>query len=443
MKNRELSSLSMTENSGLSISQKISLAAVGSGFLMLISSLSNINSAGNGLPLMLTLILIAGGIIAYSGFTYHHLPAGIKNNGLWHSQLTNRGAVAWLLAIVLTGFYVMLYWYPEQLGLGTGGSSNKGLIAFFDPLSYSLKSKPASQWFVYGTLYTLMVLSLGVKFIWKYRHDRYQVFRTLSVVFFQTVFAFLLPEVLATFDLPATDLKNIWPLDYTFFFDWHLSELLSSGWFGVFLLFWGIVSFAILAPILTFFYGKRWYCSWVCGCGGLAETAGDSFRHLSDKSKRAWKIEVWLIYPILVLVTIITIMVLYTRITGNPQILFLNSYQLSRWYGLFIGAAFSGVVGVGFYPILGNRVWCRFGCPMAAYLGILQKHFSRFRITTNGGQCISCGNCSSACEMGIDVKSYAQMGQDIIRASCVGCGICSAVCPRGVLKLENGNVELQ
>jgi hypothetical protein len=33
------------------------------------------------------------------------------------------------------------------------------------------------------------------------------------------------------------------------------------------------------SPYSNLFYGKRWYCSWVCGCGGLAETAGDSFRH--------------------------------------------------------------------------------------------------------------------------------------------------------------------
>src|SRR5690606_8514885 len=81
------------------------------------------------------------------------------------------------------------------------------------------------------------------------------------------------------------------------------------------------------------------------------------------------------------------------------------------------------------------------GCPQAAILGILQKYLSRFRITVNGGQCISCGNCSAYCEMGIDVKAYAQRGQDIVRASCVGCGICSAVCPRGVLRLENGPVS--
>ena len=114
------------------------------------------------------------------------------------------------------------------------------------------------------------------------------------------------------------------------------------------------------------------------------------------------------------------------------------STGLSKFYGFMIGMIFSGVIGVGFYPLLGTRVWCRFGCPMAAILGILQRLHSRFRITTNGAQCIECGNCSTYCEMGIDVRSYAQKGENIIRASCVGCGICSAVCPRGVLNLENG-----
>jgi polyferredoxin len=112
--------------------------------------------------------------------------------------------------------------------------------------------------------------------------------------------------------------------------------------------------------------------------------------------------------------------------------------NLHRSYGFLIGAIFSGVVGTGFYPLMGNRVWCRFGCPLAAYLGMVQRFKSRFRITTNGGQCISCGNCSTYCEMGIDVRAYAQRGENIVRSSCVGCGICAAVCPRGVLRLENG-----
>ena len=126
--------------------------------------------------------------------------------------------------------------------------------------------------------------------------------------------------------------------------------------------------------------------------------------------------------------------------SGNTLFL-IPAETLRTSYGFLIGSIFSGVIGTGFYPIFGNRVWCRFGCPMAAILGLQQRLFSKFRITTNGGQCISCGNCSSYCEMGIDVRAYAQKGENIVRASCVGCGICSAVCPRGVLKLENAATD--
>jgi polyferredoxin len=201
-------------------------------------------------------------------------------------------------------------------------------------------------------------------------------------------------------------------------------------WFGALMTF-------VATPVLTYFFGKRWYCSWVCGCGGLAETAGDPYRHLSDKSLKAWKIERWMIHSVLVFI-VVTTALLWINSATEGGVFGGLSQTFSAWYGFGIGLVFSGVVGVGFYPLMGSRVWCRFGCPMAAVLGLQQRYFSRFRITTNGGQCISCGNCSTYCEMGIDVRWYAQRGQNIIRSSCVGCGICSAVCPRGVLNLENG-----
>jgi len=266
-------------------------------------------------------------------------------------------------------------------------------------------------------------------------------------MFFQTAFAFLIPEVLERLQPESgtswfdKDMKNMWPLDYDFFYKWHWENMLDGGSLGMFMLILGIAMIFVISPTLTYFYGKRWYCSWVCGCGGLAETAGESFRHLLDKSLRAWKVERGMIHSVLVFVVIMTAGVLYTNISGNQSIFGFQTYSLQKWYGFLIGAAFSGVVGVGFYPILGSRVWCRFGCPMAAVLGMQQRFFSRFRITTNGDQCISCGNCSTYCEMGIDVRWYAQRGQDIVRSSCVGCGVCSAVCPRGVLKLENGPVD--
>jgi len=96
----------------------------------------------------------------------------------------------------------------------------------------------------------------------------------------------------------------------------------------------------------------------------------------------------------------------------------------------------SGILGVVLYQILGTRLWCRFGCPMAALLCLIQK-FGRFRITVEDDMCISCGNCSTHREMGIDVRGYAMNNQPFKRASCVGCGMCAHVCPRGVLKLES------
>jgi ferredoxin/uncharacterized membrane protein SirB2 len=334
-----------------------------------------------------------------------------------------------ITGIYMISFYILLYWAPHYI---------TGWMNLFDPFSEALNGGPASQWFVYGMLYTLIIIVMGVRMFAKYQHNRYQLIRTGSVMFFQTAFAFLIPEILSLLNKPSMDLKNIWPLNYSFFFDYNIDNLISSGGLGIFMLVWGIVLVIIAVPMITYFFGKRWYCSWVCGCGGLAETLGDPYRQLSDKSMRAWKYERWIIHGVLVFAIVMTAMTLYTYFSGSSQILGFNSYNVRSWYGFLIGAGFSGVVGTGFYPLMGNRVWCRFGCPLAAYLGLVQRFKSRFRITTNGGQCISCGNCSTYCEMGIDVRSYAQKGQDIVRASCVGCGVCAAVCPRGVLRLENG-----
>jgi len=367
------------------------------------------------------------GVLLYVWPTYRDEPPGIKNNKVFFSPMKARGWMGIVTGVYLIAIYVVIYWFPEYI-------TNLALIA--DPLSQALSGNPASQWFIYGTIYTLAILVMGIRMFRKYKGNKYQTLRTASVMFFQLAFAFLLPEILVLMNMPWYDFKNIWPLDYTFFFDYRLDQMLGSGALGMFMLIWGIILIVLGVPLLTYFYGKRWYCSWVCGCGGLAETAGDPYRQLSDKRLKAWNIERYMVHAVLVIITLITLLTIANYFTGF-DLLGGGTGVLHEWYGFLIGAAFAGVVGVGFYPFMGNRVWCRFGCPLAAYLGIVQRFKSRFRITTNGGQCISCGNCSTYCEMGIDVKWYAQRGQDIVRASCVGCGVCSSVCPRGVLKLEN------
>ena len=377
--------------------------------------------------LMLTFGMMCLGGLMWVLPEFSHGTPGIKHNNVVHSNLGSRGYLGIAYGGVLVAFYILLYRYPEYIDT---------LFELARPASWIFGGDYTDRWFFYGFLYTFAVTLMGVRMFAKYRHSRYHQVRTASVIFFQLGFAFLLPNIMAALEQPAMDLKLAWPLDYTLFYDYRIDGLRSStvGWA---MLIWGIVLALVVVPVMTYFYGKRWYCSWVCGCGALAETLGDPHRHLSDKSLLAWRIERVLIHGVLVFAMVMTGVSLAHYLSGGSW--FANSAW--RWreaYGFYIGFVFAGAVGTGFYPIMGNRVWCRFGCPLAAILGLVQRVSSRFRITTNGGQCISCGNCSTHCEMGIDVRAYAQRGENIVRASCVGCGVCSAVCPRGVLTLENG-----
>lgn len=373
------------------------------------------------------------GALVYFIAKYKRIPVGIHHDGTMFGSTVARGVIGWTLAILMSGFYVILYFRYELID-STGRDFIAPMVDIMNPLAQQLRGARPDHWFLYGFLYSALVMVFGVRMLLRYRNNRYQLIRTCSVIFFQLILAFLIPNLMILFDSKEYYFTYFWPLKQVYLFPQAFDEAIDVV---VFFFYWSLFMSVIATPILTYLYGKRWYCSWVCGCGGLAETLGDPWRQLSNKSDTAWHIERWLLHAVLIAITVGTAL-LWVNSWSEGQVLGNFSLTFSKLYGLWIGMIFSGVVGVGFYPLLGSRVWCRFGCPMAAILGIFQRVKSRFRITTNGGQCMSCGNCSTYCEMGIDVRAYAQRRENIVRASCVGCGVCSAVCPRGVLKLENG-----
>ena len=61
-----------------------------------------------------------------------------------------------------------------------------------------------------------------------------------------------------------------WPL---FVYNWFTAEPLW-GW-----LILGFLQTFVLIPFLVWKWGKGAYCGWICSCGALAETLGDTHRH--------------------------------------------------------------------------------------------------------------------------------------------------------------------
>lgn len=334
-------------------------------------------------------------------------------------DITTRGVTAWLLSALILAFYIFLYMSDKFASVPD----------YITPMAHAVGLD--NKWTLYGLLYTIAIVAGGVYMLYKYSHNAYQVIRTCVVMFVQIVLAFSVPQILKIFDQPAFYFSYLWPLKIEYFYPSTLADM------PILFVLWSILGSLVLVPVLGIFFGKRWYCSWVCGCGGLANTAGEPFRHLTSTRSEAWAFEKYAVHITLVVSFVLTGLVAASYLIGDSYpTLSTAANRMQSGYGLLVTAVLQGVIGVGLYPIGGTRIWCRNFCPMAALLGLIQK-FGRFRITVKDDMCISCGLCTKYCEMGIDVRAYAQANQDFARAACVGCGMCEEVCPRGVLHLEN------
>ena len=150
-------------------------------------------------------------------------PEGIDNDNIFHESVTNRGWIGVALGALLTGLYIVIYF-----GTNIHLAKDYTMQQFFQTHVYSLvqplsdllrgtvdakgKAIVADNWFFYGVLYTTAVLIFGVRMLFKYRHNRYHMLRTLSVMFFQLGFGFLIPGLLQLFHQPEFYFSYFWPL---------------------------------------------------------------------------------------------------------------------------------------------------------------------------------------------------------------------------------------
>jgi thioredoxin reductase/polyferredoxin len=345
---------------------------------------------------------------------------------------------AWLAISFLVWYTV----YGAKLGDGREFWPYRG----WGYRALSLFDRPWSFW--YTVIYTALMTVFGIEALKRWgldRKDRFQIWRYVSLLSFQWVFFFIIPEFLFQWAVNyqwvgeklATDptfadqawrsygIVYAWPLFfYTFLYDPH--------WIWV---IWGVLLSFVIIPVFVIFHGKR-YCSWICGCGGLAETFGDRWRHLAPKGKTSIRWE-WMNIPVLIFAVVITAVMLlrdiYHTLTGVATV----SVGL---YRILADVWLVGILPVTLYPFFGGKVWCRYWCPLAKMMHIFSKIYtkvgiSRFKITAND-KCIACYECTRNCQVGIDVMSYALKQEELNNenSSCIGCGVCVTVCPMDTLR---------
>jgi NosR/NirI family nitrous oxide reductase transcriptional regulator len=281
------------------------------------------------------------------------------------------------------------------------------------------------------------------------RRTPYVTAQTLSLMAVQVVPLFLLPEVilpllghngllprgLADALFPAVGYGHgreywrayglilAWPLDvYNIFTHRPL-----WAWIGI-----GFVQTCVLIPLGVHYYGKGIYCGWICSCGALAETLGDTHRHKMPHGPLWNRLNLAGQGILAIAVLLLVVRILGWALPAGNWADRIFEPVLETRYKWTVDVFLAGVVGYGVYFWFSGRVWCRFLCPLAALMHVYAR-FSRFRILSEKKKCISCNQCTSVCHQGIDVMNFANKGVPMADPECVRCSACVQVCPTGVL----------
>ncbi len=207
----------------------------------------------------------------------------------------------------------------------------------------------------------------------------------------------------------------------------------------------GFVYIFVLVPLSVWFFGKR-YCSWFCACGNLAEAIGVTklgnswVEKYTPRGKTASKLE-FIQYVFLAFAIAFGIVLFLDA----AKILLSNNVLTSMRAAqdLVVDLIFGALIGVGAYPLLGTRIWCRYGCPLAGGMRLWGKFTkSKFEVVANGN-CKGLDLCSTQCPMGIDVAGYAHKDGSpiygkfsLMDSPCIGCGGCIDICPVKALEFK-------
>lgn len=403
------------------------------------------------------------------------------------------GAAGWMAAALLvlamalmldwksSGFLEGALWsrwpWPADLGArlaGLGGAWAAWCADRSTPLG-TLAVSMQSRSFYYTLAYTLVVGVFGWRRI-RARRTPYVTCQTVALFVIQALPLFLLPELLlpwagyrGAFDhgvgrafadalfepyVSAADLAaHHWPAwghpraywrAYGFMLAWPLNvyNVFTSeprwAWLAI-----GALQTLVLIPLAVLRWGKGAYCGWVCSCGALAETLGDRLRTRMPHGPGPKRLELVGQWVLAAAVALLVLRVAAWALPGSGLGRVFDLLAAGRdpsgrlvspfAYQWLVDVLIAGALGVGLYALASGRVWCRFACPLAAWMHVVARS-SRFAIVAEKKKCISCNVCTSVCHQGIDVMAFAQRGRPMQDPQCVRCSACVQGCPTGVLR---------
>ena len=283
----------------------------------------------------------------------------------------------------------------------------------------------------YYLLYFAGIAGFGLYWAWKINHPLLWR-RNLIIIATQWSLWWGIPTFLVVFmgANPWTPLIsrsiNAWPLKIDAFnVDPSVVRPGDPEWWytvAVVGVVWAVVLTFIVIPLFTIKFGKI-YCSYICSCGALAETVGNSFRHRGPKGDTPRRLEKYgFVFVALAVVATVASLLGF----DGPL----------SYYNYWVGTFLAGAAAIGLYPFLGQRIWCRMWCPLAFWMNFWGR-WSQFKIVPEKGKCIDCNMCNQYCQMGIDIKSRALQGLPVTLADtpCVGCAECVMRCPMEILHL--------
>jgi polyferredoxin len=113
---------------------------------------------------------------------------------------------------------------------------------------------------------------------------------------------------------------------------------------------------------------------------------------------------------------------------GDKLMQFFESLTVNATFrqGFLIGLIFLGLVLLN---ALRERFWCRYICPLGAFLGLVAR-WNVFKLKVDEDRCIQCNLCTLHCE----TQAHPYPDENWKSSECVYCETCAAICPTAAIR---------